>query len=240
MKDITYEEFIQNILNTRGRFGCGKEYHERHHIKPRCIGGTDEEENLIDLYASEHFKAHKLLALENLDNKSLVYAYWMMAHIGRVEVSAEEYEIARVTYGATQSKRMQGTKRSDEAKKKLSQSIKGEKNPFYGKSHTLESIKKISEARKGLYSGDKNPRALIVVQFDKKDVLIKIWKYAKLASKELHIDASSISKCAKGKVKSAGGYHWKFLYDNKFNDEVALGAITLGLITEDEALKQLK
>ena len=30
--EITYQDFIQNILNTRGRFNCGDEYHERHHI----------------------------------------------------------------------------------------------------------------------------------------------------------------------------------------------------------------
>jgi hypothetical protein len=32
---MTYQEFIDNILNTRGRFSCGNEYHERHHIKPK-------------------------------------------------------------------------------------------------------------------------------------------------------------------------------------------------------------
>ena len=55
-----YEEFINNILNNRGRFACGDEYHERHHIIPRCIGGTDDYNNLIDLYAKEHFEAHRL------------------------------------------------------------------------------------------------------------------------------------------------------------------------------------
>ena len=59
---MCYQEFIQNILNTRGRFNCGDEYHERHHIIPRCLGGGNEEENLIDLFAKEHFIAHKLLA----------------------------------------------------------------------------------------------------------------------------------------------------------------------------------
>lgn len=39
----TYEEFINNILETRGRFACGDEYHERHHIVPKCMGGTNEE-----------------------------------------------------------------------------------------------------------------------------------------------------------------------------------------------------
>lgn len=39
MKNI-YQAFIQNILNTRGRFNCGDEHHECHHIVLRCMGGT--------------------------------------------------------------------------------------------------------------------------------------------------------------------------------------------------------
>lgn len=68
---MTYENFINNILNTRGRFACGNIYHERHHILPKSLGGTDEENNLIDLFAREHFIAHKLLALENPKNYKL-------------------------------------------------------------------------------------------------------------------------------------------------------------------------
>ena len=41
---MTYNEFIQNILNTRGRFGIPEgEYKERHHIIPECNGGQTEE-----------------------------------------------------------------------------------------------------------------------------------------------------------------------------------------------------
>ena len=58
---MTYKEFIDNILETRGRFGC-EGYKERHHIIPKCMGGTNDETNLIDLYAREHFDAHKMLA----------------------------------------------------------------------------------------------------------------------------------------------------------------------------------
>lgn len=78
---MTYKDFIQNILNTRGRFACGKEYHERHHIIPKCLDGTDEEDNLINLFAREHYIAHKLLALENPENYSLLYAWWNMSQI---------------------------------------------------------------------------------------------------------------------------------------------------------------
>lgn len=98
---MTYDEFIKNILNGRGRFACGDEYCERHHILPRCIGGNNDDENLIDLYAREHFIAHKLLAQENKDNPRLVYAWCCMAfakndYEHRYELSPEEYEEARI------------------------------------------------------------------------------------------------------------------------------------------------
>ena len=98
MENLTYDEFINNILETRGRFACGDEYHERHHIVPKCLGGTDDEENLIDLFAREHFELHRLLALENPDNNKLVYAWWMLAHIDGREITAAEYEEAKIAF----------------------------------------------------------------------------------------------------------------------------------------------
>lgn len=100
---MTYQEFIDNILQIRGRFNCGNEYHECHHIVPKCMGGTNDEENLIDLFAREHFEAHRLLALENQDNDKLTYAWWNMCQCSgssqkRVIVSPEEYEEARKAY----------------------------------------------------------------------------------------------------------------------------------------------
>jgi len=100
---MTYKEFIDGILKTRGRFGCNDEYHERHHIVPKCMGGTSDKENLIDLFAREHFVAHRLLALENTNNEKLVYAWWNMCQCKgsskmRIEVTPEEYEEARKEY----------------------------------------------------------------------------------------------------------------------------------------------
>ena len=121
MENITYNEFIQNILNTRGRFSCGDEYHERHHIIPKCMGGKDEDNNLIDLFAQEHFVAHKLLATENPNNDSLIYAWSCMAFPNssvqdRYELSPEEYEEVRIAL----SNAKKGKPRSEETKRKLS------------------------------------------------------------------------------------------------------------------------
>ena len=137
---MNYKDFIDNIINARGRYGCGEEYHERHHIVPRCIGGTDEKENLVDLYAREHFIAHKLLAKENPHNQSLQCAWWMMSNIGRENggnrrCTSEEYEEARIAFSNSQKGENNfmygktgynyGKHLSDETKKKLSESHKG-------------------------------------------------------------------------------------------------------------------
>ena len=37
-------------------------YTEEHHIVPKCMGGLDDQENLVNLTAEEHFVAHQLLA----------------------------------------------------------------------------------------------------------------------------------------------------------------------------------
>ena len=130
---MTYEEFINNILETRGRNGCGEEYHETHHIVPKCMGGSNDKENLIDLLAREHFEAHRLLALENPNVQGLVYAWWAMSvqtneyTKERHHITAEAYEEVRKAYSKTMSKCM---------KKRMS----GENNPMYGKCGELNPM----------------------------------------------------------------------------------------------------
>ena len=59
---ICYNDFIKNIIDSRGRFGVPSGvYKERHHIIPKCMGGSDDEDNLIDFNAREHYNAHKIL-----------------------------------------------------------------------------------------------------------------------------------------------------------------------------------
>jgi len=49
-------------------------YCERHHILPRCMGGTDDPENLVYLSAREHFIMHILLTKIYKENKDLLFA----------------------------------------------------------------------------------------------------------------------------------------------------------------------
>ena len=156
--EFTYEEFINNILETRGRFACGDEYHERHHIVPKCMGGTNNEKNLIDLFAREHFEAHRLLALENPDNKKLTHAWWMMStRLSSSEleekITAEEYEESRKAFSQMMSGEnnpmygkpspMLGTHLTDEQKQHLRELNLGERSPKYGVHLSEETKEKI-------------------------------------------------------------------------------------------------
>lgn len=51
---------------------------------------------------------------------------------------------------------------------------------------------------------------LPVKQFSKDGNYIKTWESATQAGRELGIDSSAITKCLKGKLKSTGGYCWKY------------------------------
>ena len=287
--EMTYEKFINNILETRGRFNCGDEYHERHHIVPKCMGGTNDEENLIDLFAREHFEAHRLLALENPTKIKLIFAWNMMCNSKNADyqITAQEYEEARKIHGENMSKLLSGkpkseehkqhlkenhadfsginhpqygTHLSDEHKKKLSNFAKtrtGDKNPNYGnhklKGHKLSETtkQKISEAKKGHDVSLKTRKAVAessrmrvkhIIQCDINMNLIKIWNSAEYAHVALFINKSSINACCRGdrSRKTAGGYCWNYLYAQTRKDGTIIpGAITLGLITEEEALRML-
>jgi hypothetical protein len=53
---------------------------EIHHIIPKCMGGTDDPSNLIELTFEEHVEAHRQLYLDNPGNLSLKKAYFMMSN----------------------------------------------------------------------------------------------------------------------------------------------------------------
>jgi len=53
-------------------------YTEKHHIKPKCMGGNQHPDNLVRLTAREHFLSHWLLHEIYPDNPKLRYAFWSM------------------------------------------------------------------------------------------------------------------------------------------------------------------
>lgn len=126
-----YEQLIERAKN---RILIG--YKERHHIQPRCIGGTDSKENLVDLTAREHFLAHWLLVEMYPAETKLQYAFWQMCNSNnqyqnRYIPSSRIYEYAKMLHSNNIRKMNTGKKNgpmSSETKQKLSEKLKGRKS----------------------------------------------------------------------------------------------------------------
>lgn len=98
---------------------------------------------------------------------------------------------------------------------------------WLGKHHTEETKRKIANAK----TGKKNPLSWIhtsdedkirirrasyeksiksVDQLSLEGVFIKTWESMTIAAKELGLDRSNIGACCNGRIKTCGGYKWRF------------------------------
>ena len=127
---------------------------------------------------------------------------------GRSEDSTE-----RVCASRKGNNNCKGRVLSKETKTKISESLKAynatHNNPFFGRKHSAESIEKMRKSKSGI----KSPQARPVLQFTKDGTFVERHPYITAAAIKYGIDASTISKCCRGKTKSAGGFIWEYATD---------------------------
>ena len=115
------------------------------------------------------------------------------------------------SYGGSSYKRTDETKRkisesrigitfSEEHKKKISESLSGEKSPNFGKHLSEETKRKMSE----------NRPSKAVIQLSKDGEFIA--EYQSIIEAERHTGCyhGNICACCKGRLKSCGRYIWKY------------------------------
>lgn len=125
---MNYKKHYDSLID-RGRNRNLEGYKETHHILPRCLGGTDDPDNLVDLTAEEHYVAHQLLIKLYPNNTELVWA----AH-----------QMTKHPNGKRNNNKLYGWLRRKN--QKIAKQRKGVKNGSYGKSwyynpETLHNIK---------------------------------------------------------------------------------------------------
>jgi hypothetical protein len=79
---------------------------ERHHIVPKCIGGTDDPSNLVDLTLHEHYIAHVLLA--KIYGGTLWHAVNLMGR--KKQYTNRHYERSRIEHSKLLSEQNKRTK----------------------------------------------------------------------------------------------------------------------------------
>ncbi|AGE57044.1 GIY-YIG catalytic domain-containing endonuclease [Acanthocystis turfacea Chlorella virus NE-JV-3] len=119
------------------------------------------------------------------------------AKIGKTFTNEHRQNLSKAHIGKTLS---------DDTKKKLCDLRKGEKHHLYGKTHTKEAIKKMSEAHKGA----NNPISKKVYRYDIEGRYIDDFDSTGEATRSLGKNSNIISKCARGILNSAYGFRWSY------------------------------
>lgn len=141
-----YQKIVENARTKE--YNC---YTEIHHIIPRCIGGTDDPDNLVRVSYREHYILHYLLT-KMYDSDSLVYAFCAMNHMNVNKYSNSRlYESAKKIW----IENIKMKPRSIECKNKISNSWTEERKESHrkkvsGENHWTsrepkEKVEKITE-----------------------------------------------------------------------------------------------
>jgi len=154
---MNYQNLYNQIIE-RAKNRKLEGYKEKHHIIPKCMGGSNDKSNLVDLTAREHFICHRLLCLIYPDSLKLSYALWLMA-IGKQKHKKADYQISSRVYENLKIKhslKLQNLPRHEDTKEKLkkpkgTQSKEHRKNiskALLGRKDSEETKKKKSESGK--------------------------------------------------------------------------------------------
>lgn len=149
---MDYQRIYNQIIErakTRPRF---EGYAEMHHVIPKCMGGTNDKDNIVRLTAREHYVCHILLTFIYPNDKKLFHAAFRIVnqrgpsgHQGYTKISSRMYEYLKRNKKHTEETKellrnislnmsvetrelmrlkKLGTKLTDEHKKHVGESIK--------------------------------------------------------------------------------------------------------------------
>lgn len=131
-----------NEVSRRNKFKCGTSYSGVKFDNARKKYGTSDNWNYEVISRKNYLNEED--ATFDLDLLEVYY-------ISKYNSYKDGYNC---TVGGEGAK---GVIMSEEHKKKLSEALSGENNPFYGKHHTEETKRKLSEAKIGKMIGENNP-----------------------------------------------------------------------------------
>ena len=232
--------YVYHLINpiTNVPFYVGKGYgrrmydHENHVLKNTHPNNNSHLFYKIKKVLNECGKIGYKKIIENIDEKSaLIKESEEIKRIGRTNlcnltdggegisgyVYSDELKHKKSLLVLGKNNPFYGRKHSEQSLQKISISLKGKPSPMKGKTHSVEIRKKLSIINEGRKFSDGHRLKISeslkksIIQLDLMSNLIRIWNSISDASKELNIDKSSVVKCLKGKIKSCGGYKWKYV-----------------------------
>jgi hypothetical protein len=147
---------IHDLIIERAKMRQLEGYKERHHIIPRCLGGTDDKTNLVELTAREHYIVHKLLCELHPNNDKLFFAYRMMAVMKNSKdnnrnysISSREFERIRLISNEKIGNQLRGRKLPPRPKEVIEkQQLTRIKNKYRHSDETKQKMSDLANGRK--------------------------------------------------------------------------------------------
>lgn len=162
---MNYHKIYNSLMEkSHGRKKKQGTYYEKHHVLPKCLGGTNDKTNLVLLTAEEHWVAHLLLVKMHPEKTQLVYACQAMSMVGSKKmerVNNKMFGWIRRKYAESVSLRQQGVLKSKEVRDKISKSLKGRMPEHQKKRNVMkcpEVAKKVADANRGRSITFSNPK----------------------------------------------------------------------------------
>jgi hypothetical protein len=182
-----YNQIIQRAKDEARKKVKGGVYYEGHHIIPKCMGGTNDDNNLVYLTAKEHYMAHRLLCEIYPDNRNLQIAIWCMINglsrskkryipSGRIYAIIKEESIKKMSEAKLGKIR---TPFSEEHKKRMSEAKIGKSRPPISEETrkkmsdsarrmSEETKRKMSESRTGKITSKETIQKIVNANLGKK------------------------------------------------------------------------
>jgi len=92
-----YKDLYRKFISSRSSNKTNFNYTERHHIKPKCLGGSNNKNNIIILTPREHYFAHLILCKAYPKNNKLKNALSAMSYGRRRNLNSNQYHLIKIT-----------------------------------------------------------------------------------------------------------------------------------------------
>lgn len=157
---MNYQKLYDKLMQTRKERELIREKgYEIHHIIPKCLGGDNEEDNLVLLTPREHFIAHKFLVKIYPNSVSLNLALFMFANTRNCKINSKLYENLKDKHSKNMKKnnpmysneivqkKMKNTPNfvkffeTEEGRKMTSERMKSDRHPMKNKKSVEKKLK---------------------------------------------------------------------------------------------------
>lgn len=222
---MNYKKHYDKLIE-RSKARILEGYVEKHHILPKCLGGTDDRENLAILTPEEHFLAHQLLIKIYPGNRDLIYATQLMTtHHTNARVNNKLFGWIRKQCALSMSIQAKNWHKNNEHPKGM-----------LGKKHDVNNIDNITAGIKQ----SAIEKRIEVHAYNLDGSFYKTYNSLIECAKDLKTNASNVKYTAEGKFAYCKGKQLRYEFTDSIPAYVKPVHPLVGRVRTEEHKKNLR